>query len=326
MKNLSAFWAAAAGVAVGIVLFAVLGAGTIEDSGIFQSLELGGKTNLISDDGAALTYNGTHYQISSATLTNASTNTFTGTGLIVLQTAVPANQTNATLASLGGMAATAALTNLNEGIGTGLTNLLASAVQAGQTNETTASITNKLGGFSGATGSYLGADGLMHTVTSAQTNDGTANWSASGTTNSTLTGTSSPYSLSLNGGNAQLFSDAANALWLRNGTNAQRFNVPHTFTSDSDYETLSMNWIGNNGIVGFDYAGGGSARDLYIGWWAQTVLISIANAAVAQFDANASAGNTRFLVWDVDKGAVSRVSVGTNDSGGSGYKLLRVPN
>lgn len=160
MKNLSAFWAAAAGVTVGIVLFAVLGAGTIEDSGIFQSLKLGGKTNLISDDGAALTYNGTHYQISSATLTNASTNVFTGAGLIVLQTAVPSNQTNATLAALGGMAASAALTNLNEGIGTGLTNLLSSAVQAGQTNDGTANWT-----ASGTTDSRLVRNAMVGTLT-----------------------------------------------------------------------------------------------------------------------------------------------------------------
>lgn len=93
MKNLSAFWAAAAGVAVGIVLFAVLGAGTIEDSGIFQSLKLGGRTNLVSDDNVDLTYNGAHYQRS-----------------------VPI------------------LNNLTNGNGTNLTSLLASAVQAGQTN------------------------------------------------------------------------------------------------------------------------------------------------------------------------------------------------
>lgn len=44
------------------------------------------------------------YQPAAGTLTNASTNAFTGAGLIVLQTAVPENQTNATLASLGGVA------------------------------------------------------------------------------------------------------------------------------------------------------------------------------------------------------------------------------
>jgi len=46
----------------------------------------------------------------------------------------------------------------------------------------------------------------------------------------------------------------------------------------------------------------------------------------SQFDGDSTAGNTRMLVWDVDTGALVRVSVGADDSGGSGYKVLRVPN
>lgn len=45
-----------------------------------------------------------------------------------------------------------------------------------------------------------------------------------------------------------------------------------------------------------------------------------------RFDASVVAGDTRLLVYDVTKGAVSRVSVGAADSGGAGFKLLRVPN
>jgi len=43
-------------------------------------------------------------------------------------------------------------------------------------------------------------------------------------------------------------------------------------------------------------------------------------------DANTTAAETRLLVWDVNAGALVRVSVGAADSGGGGYKLLRVPN
>lgn len=113
MKNLSAFWAAAAGVAVGIVLFAVLGAGTIEDSGIFQSLKLGGRTNLVSDDNVDLTYNGAHYQRSVPILNNLTNGI--GTNLTsLLAAAVQAGQTNPTLASLGGVANNNGIaTNLN---------------------------------------------------------------------------------------------------------------------------------------------------------------------------------------------------------------------
>lgn len=45
-----------------------------------------------------------------------------------------------------------------------------------------------------------------------------------------------------------------------------------------------------------------------------------------QVDKSAVAHDTRLLVYDVDKAAIARVSVGINDSGGAGFKLLRVPN
>lgn len=47
---------------------------------------------------------------------------------------------------------------------------------------------------------------------------------------------------------------------------------------------------------------------------------------VGRFDTNATAGNTRFMVYDVDNGTLERVSVGAADSGGTGYKVLRIPN
>ena len=43
-------------------------------------------------------------------------------------------------------------------------------------------------------------------------------------------------------------------------------------------------------------------------------------------DASVVAGDTRFLLYDVDTGALARVTVGADDSGGSGYKVLRIPN
>ena len=45
-----------------------------------------------------------------------------------------------------------------------------------------------------------------------------------------------------------------------------------------------------------------------------------------QVDASVTAGNTRMLVYDVTAAALVRVSVGATDSGGSGFKVLRVPN
>lgn len=45
-----------------------------------------------------------------------------------------------------------------------------------------------------------------------------------------------------------------------------------------------------------------------------------------RFDASATAGDTRFLLYDVTAATLKRVSVGASDSGGAGFKLLRVPN
>jgi hypothetical protein len=58
----------------------------------------------------------------------------------------------------------------------------------------------------------------------------------------------------------------------------------------------------------------------------QPVYIGVNSAEVARFDANATAGNTRFMIYDVDNGQIERVTVGAADSGGAGFKLLRIPN
>jgi hypothetical protein len=41
---------------------------------------------------------------------------------------------------------------------------------------------------------------------------------------------------------------------------------------------------------------------------------------------SAVAGDTDIMVWDVNSGAIARVSVGAADSGGVGFKVLRIPN
>lgn len=43
-------------------------------------------------------------------------------------------------------------------------------------------------------------------------------------------------------------------------------------------------------------------------------------------DNSAVAGQTRLLIWDVDNNTLERVTVGAADSGGAGFKLLRIPN
>jgi hypothetical protein len=46
----------------------------------------------------------------------------------------------------------------------------------------------------------------------------------------------------------------------------------------------------------------------------------------ARFDTNQTAGETRFLLYDITAGTTKRVSIGAVDSGGVGFKVLRVPN
>lgn len=54
--------------------------------------------------------------------------------------------------------------------------------------------------------------------------------------------------------------------------------------------------------------------------------VTIGGTESVRVDSNATAGNTRFMIYDVDNATLERVSVGANDSGGAGFKLLRIPN
>jgi hypothetical protein len=46
----------------------------------------------------------------------------------------------------------------------------------------------------------------------------------------------------------------------------------------------------------------------------------------ASIDRSTTATHTRFLVYDVDTATLARVTVGAANSGGAGFKLLRIPN
>jgi hypothetical protein len=60
--------------------------------------------------------------------------------------------------------------------------------------------------------------------------------------------------------------DAANAVALRNGTNAQRFRVYNTFTDASNFESGFVDWTTNGSVftVGTTQAGTGSARQTQV--------------------------------------------------------------
>ena len=75
--------------------------------------------------------------------------------------------------------------------------------------------------------------------------------------------------------------DAANTLALRNGTNAQRFNVYNTYTSSTNYETFKIDWIttANTCLIGTGKgSGGGTARDLRVDVAGSVFDVNIAGA------------------------------------------------
>lgn len=82
--------------------------------------------------------------------------------------------------------------------------------------------------------------------------------------------------------------------------------------------------------------GSGGAEDLICAGNADTrwrirglqeqLLGEINNTTIVNFDFSVAAGETRMLVWDVDNNTLERVTVGVADSGGVGFKVLRIPN
>ena len=57
------------------------------------------------------------------------------------------------------------------------------------------------------------------------------------------------------------------------------------------------------------------------------VVSTIAGTVEAlRVDADTTAGNTRLMIYDVDNALLERVTVGASDSGGAGFKVLRIPN
>lgn len=78
-----------------------------------------------------------------------------------------------------------------------------------------------------------------------------------------------------------------------------------------------------------------SGRLLYMDGGSDTYLYEDAANRIASIcggvasivvDNSVTAGQTRLLIYDVDNATVERVTVGAADSGGSGFKVLRIPN
>jgi len=127
------------------------------------------------------------------------------------------------------------------------------------------------------------------------------------------------------------FSPAGNKLYIESGS----AGVPPTFNAGAD--DFIIEGSGNHGmtLLGINTSTGnifwGDTDDAFKGAiqynHATDQLTIVANSANAvKFDASVIARDTRLFVFDVDNGQLERVTVGVADSGGTGFKVLRIPN
>lgn len=137
------------------------------------------------------------------------------------------------------------------------------------------------------------------------------------------------------------FTYASNALVMaNNGASAKNLlDMGNSNASGSAYAQLH----GNSNYLVFQQYGNSVAGTLYgvavsnagkiaadgilfLYGSTSTYIGGSGTAVAAQYDANATTDNTRMLLYDVTAGALVRVSRGASDSGGSGFRLLRIPN
>lgn len=140
---------------------------------------------------------------------------------------------------------------------------------------------------------------------------------------------------------ADLGSDNAweygNATYIPSGGSAtgttQVFSSLSARTNQSG-EYFEVPFVGSGGNFGYLRGQGNAAAGqqyLKVMSATRTLSVDVNDVAVTvpaavQFDLSSTANNTRMAVWDVTAGALRRVTIGANDSGGAGFRVLRIPN
>jgi len=91
-----------------------------------------------------------------------------------------------------------------------------------------------------------------------------------------------------------------------------------------DEITLTKELLGKEDMV----IGAGTVSQVRNGVSVVINKVNIKNLSedTLETDTSVVAGDTRLLLYDVNTGALVRVTVGANDSGGAGFKVLRIPN
>ena len=155
---------------------------------------------------------------------------------------------------LGGAAGTTALFSVSKAGGVGVSGKLLSSVPYSSTSANVA-IGDSSGGISFSSGGSYFASGGNSLASIASLG---------------LLVSSSKY-LAFSGGSADgvaadtiLLRDAANTLALRNGVNAQAFNIYNTYTDASNYERGVARWTSGNFEIGIENSGTGADRAVRI--------------------------------------------------------------
>lgn len=113
-----------------------------------------------------------------------------------------------------------------------------------------------------------------------------------------------------------------------------KLEIAEQGSNSSNIETISIEGgnLANNWERSITFTG--NNRSLEVGqiscWLSgleRQIRIKTTNGLpAASFDNSTAARDTRFILYDVDTGTMKRVSVGDPNTGGAGYKVLRIPN
>lgn len=126
-----------------------------------------------------------------------------------------------------------------------------------------------------------------------------------------------------------IFNSVANTIdFSTAGAVKWRINATGGLVIDSTDNAGGVILTGNSGASAPSYSFNISGRsdDGIFSQATSAVAIATAGVETARFDASATATHTRFLIFDVDNATLERVTVGDADSGGTNFKLLRIPN
>jgi len=130
--------------------------------------------------------------------------------------------------------------------------------------------------------------------------------------------------LSLGGGSVYMYTDAANTLAQRSGTNAQTFRLYNTYTDAANYERGFMRWASNFLQIGAEAAGTGTARALKVISGTNSIWLEGAVGQGGQiYVASGNGGAENNVAWlRFRQNGSDRGYVGYTTSGGGVFGLF----